>query len=246
MQKHYINPDWPAPDNIKAFTTLRFDGHSQPPFDSFNLSTREPADTKDALANRQQLKQELGLNNEPVWISQVHGTKAIQADACSKTGPEADASYTREPNTICAVLTADCLPLLVCNKTGTEVAAIHAGWKGLQAGVIEATLAELSSPAEDCLVWLGPGMGPKAFEVRDDVRDLFLAADPQAEQAFKSINEHQWLCDIYALAKQRLHKLGVTNIYGGDRCTYTESENFYSYRRNPVTGRMASLIWIDA
>lgn len=244
MNRHYITPDWPAPSNISAYTTLRFDGHSQPPFDSFNLSTRE--DPSDALANRQQLKEELKLKNNPVWISQVHGTHAIQADACSDIHPEADVSYTRKPNISCTVLTADCLPLLVCNKAGTEVAAIHAGWKGLQAGVIESTYAKLISPPGESLVWLGPALGANAFEVRGDVRQLFLAADPDAEQAFKTINAEQWLCDIYMLARQRLAKLGVQNIYGGEHCTYTEADKFFSFRRdNGVTGRMASIITID-
>ncbi|MDF3054842.1 MAG: multi-copper polyphenol oxidoreductase, laccase [Gammaproteobacteria bacterium] len=247
MKNHYLTPHWPAPNNISAYTTLRFNGHSKPPFDSFNLSTREPADSQDALANRQQLKSELELTTDPFWISQTHGTHAIQADACTEINPEADASYTSRPNTVCTVLTADCLPLLVCSKAGTEVAAIHAGWKGLQAGVIESTFSKLTTPPGECLVWLGPAIGPNAFEVGDDVRQLFLTVDAEAEQAFKMIRPNKWLCDIYTIARQRLAKIGVKNVYGGEHCTYSEADRFYSFRRDKgLTGRMASLIWIHS
>lgn len=241
---HYLFPTWPAPPCVKACTTLRMGGHSQAPYDSFNLATTV-FDDKDAVAqNRQQLQTELNFSREPAWIKQVHGTTVLRADTMM-TFPEADASWTAAKGVPCVVMTADCLPLLLCQRQGLQVAAIHAGWRGLAAGVIEATLDALDGPYEDWLVWLGPAIGPMAFEVGKDVYTLFVQQDPQAYLAFKQIAADKWLGDIYLLARQRLLRYGVKDIYGGEYCTYTDAAHFYSYRRDgEKTGRMASLIWI--
>ncbi len=243
---HYLIPTWPAPAFVKACTTLRVDGHSKPPYDSFNLST-VVADDADAVAqNRRQLRAELKLKQEPVWIKQVHGTGAVCADTVSNNFPEADASYTDVPGIPCAVLTADCLPLLLCHRQGLQVAAIHAGWRGLASGIIEATLDELNAPYADWLVWLGPAIGPAAFEVGEEVRELFLQSDSQAHLAFKPTLPGKYLADIYQLARQRLLGYGVNRIYGGQYCTWSDAARFYSYRRDgEKAGRMASLIWIE-
>jgi YfiH family protein len=243
--QHYLLPTWPAPPTIRAYTTLRTGGCSQPPYDSFNLSTMVADNPETVRQNRQQLGQELNLGQQPVWIKQVHGTGVVYAGTLSEPFPEADAAWTDLPGVPCAVLTADCLPLLLCDPKGLQVAAIHAGWRGLAAGVIEATLAELSGPFADWLVWLGPAIGPAAFEVGEEVRTLFIQADPQAHLAFKPIAPHKYLGDMYLLARQRLLRYGITHIYGGEHCTWHETKRFYSYRRDGErTGRMASLIWI--
>lgn len=238
-----IKPNWPAPAMIKAYTTTRIGGVSQNNFISFNLASHVEDDIDAVNSNRALLGKQLGLPNEPLWLTQVHGIEAVQAELYQNT-VIADASYTQESNTVCAVLTADCLPVLICDRAGTCVAAIHAGWKGLAAGIIEATLKKLSVTTKDLLAWLGPAIGPNAFEVGEDVFNLFITHEQQAEQAFKSIDKHTWLANIYLLAKQRLMQLGVNSIYGGEFCTYTQAEKFFSYRRDHQTGRMASLIWI--
>jgi len=243
---HYLLPAWPAPATVKACTTLRMDGHSQPPYDSFNLSTMVLDDADAVARNRQQLSAELHLHREPVWIKQVHGNGVVRADALSESFPEADAAWTDIPGVPCSVLTADCLPLLLCHPQGLQVAAIHAGWRGLAAGVIEATLDELNAPYTDWLVWLGPAIGPSAFEVGEEVRELFMQVDPQAHLAFKPTAPGKYLADIYQLARQRLLRYGVSHIYGGEYCTGSDATRFYSYRRDgEKAGRMASLIWID-
>jgi YfiH family protein len=239
-----ITPQWPAPLQVKAFTTTRKGGFSQAEFSSLNLAD-DKGDEKTAVArNRALLREQLLMPAEPLWLTQVHGTTVVPAEQ-HEPGVTADAAYTRKTNVVCAVTTADCLPLLICDKAGTCVAAVHAGWKGLAAGVIEATLKTLQIPGNQLLVWLGPAMGPQAFEVREDVLQQFVAADPQAIQAFKPISADQWLVDIYLLAKQRLANYNVTAVYGGKYCTYTDAKRFYSFRRDNKTGRMASLIWLQ-
>lgn len=240
-----ITPDWPAPKNVKAFTTTRLGGVSQAPYDSFNLAIDISNDPENIIRNRALLKECLHLPAEPVWIKQVHGTQVIQADS-PPTDRTADASFTHQSNIVCAITTADCLPLLVTNRSGSCAAAIHAGWRGLAAGVIEVTLKKLALSSNDLLIWLGPAIGPAAFEVGDEVYQQFIAHDSQAKQAFKRNENDRWLANIYLLAKQRLTEHGVTNIFGGDFCTYTDKNRFYSYRRDKQTGRMASLIWLQA
>lgn len=242
---HYLLPNWPAPKAVKACMTLRGDGHSQGGYSSFNLCD-DILDSPDAVAkNRRQLLTELGLKREPAWIKQVHGVTVVSADKVLGV-PEADAAYTSAIDLPCAVFTADCLPLLLCNRQATQVAAVHAGWRGLALGVIEATLTALNQPGDDWLAWLGPAIGPDRFEVGPEVRELFLQTDPRAEQAFKPSPSGRWLANLYLLARQRLLHSGVNAIYGGEYCTYSDATRFYSYRRDgAVTGRMTSLIWLE-
>ena len=234
-----ITPNWPAPSKVKAYTTTRQGGHSQPPYDSLNLGDHVDDDPKAVAANRATLRQLLPA--EPVWLKQVHSTKIVTAN----TSCTADASMTTELNKVCVVLTADCLPVLFCDRAGTTVAAVHAGWRGLAGGILEVTLQNLKKAPEDILVWLGPAIGPQAFEVGGEVRDAFTNYLPQATKAFKANGEGHWLADLYLLARQRLAHHGVTQVFGGEFCTYTDAERFYSYRRDKITGRMASLIWLN-
>jgi YfiH family protein len=235
-----LDPDWPAPSNIRALVTTRIGGVSQPPYDSFNLASHV-GDTPEAVAaNRAMLR--LHCPSEPKWLSQVHGNAVARADAIVSP-VEADASVAFESGTVCAVLTADCLPVLFCNRPGSRVAAAHAGWRGLAAGVLEASVAAMQCKAGDILAWLGPAIGPQAFEVGDEVREVFVRDLPEAEAAFVPGQSGKWLADIYRLARLRLARAGVVDVYGGGLCTYTDHELFYSYRRDGNTGRMASLIW---
>lgn len=246
MQTHnYLIPDWPAPDNIRAFTSQRNGGYSQPPFDSFNLAPHVGDDPTTLSKNITKLIDELTLPHEPIWLNQVHGTTVINiAQHTLGTRPEADACITQQPQTICSVLTADCLPILLCNQSGSEVAAIHAGWRGLLAGVIDATLEQMNSPMTDVLAWLGPAIGPGGFVVNDQIKVDFTQANPDNRSAFIQTNENEWHGNLYEMAKITLQRYGVTQIYGGEHCTFTETERFFSYRRHNTTGRMASLIWI--
>jgi YfiH family protein len=227
----FLKPDWPAPANVKALVTTRAHG---------NLA-HHVGDQKSAMAARLALRPDVPA--EPAWLTQVHGTRCVMAND-AKPDTEADASTTRTPGVVCAVLTADCLPVLLCDEAGSVVAAAHAGWRGLQAGVIESTVSAMGAPGERLLAWLGPAIGPSAFEVGDEVRAAFVAVDAGAVEAFVARSNGKWLCDLYALARRRLACLGVTRVFGGDRCTYTEREHFFSYRREHETGRMASLIWL--
>jgi YfiH family protein len=222
---------------------------SQPPFDSFNLGGHVGDAPADVAANRQHLREILSLPGEPYWLNQIHGTTVVDLDDEPGGLPEADACITSTVNSVCAVLTADCLPVLFCDQAGTQVAAAHAGWRGLAAGVLEATVASFTAAPEQIIAWLGPAIGPEAFEVGDEVRQAFCKIDPAAAKAFAAeqseTNEEKWHADVYQLARQRLAAAGVKNIYGGGRCTFTEADDFYSFRRDGKTGRMASLIWIE-
>ncbi len=243
--KHVIVPDWPAPAHVKAYTTLRTGGTSQAPYETFNLAKGVGDDEHAVKANRAILNDVLSLPNEPVWISQTHSTIVLPARPETK-GKEADATFANQPEQVCAVMTADCLPIFLCDRSGTHVAAIHAGWRGLAHGIIENTLQTLNLSPENILIWLGPAIGPKVYELGEEVRDIFVCDDPQAEKAFvPSQNEGRWLGDLYALARLRLRRYGVSAIYGGEYCTYSDAARFFSYRRDGgKTGRMASLIWI--
>jgi YfiH family protein len=249
----WLVPDWPAPANVRACCTTRQGGVSEGPYASFNLGDHVGDTAQAVQANRAMLQQSLQLPAQPLWLQQVHGTTVLSLPH-QQDDLQADASVTHEQGCACSVLTADCLPLLFCNRQGTVVAAAHAGWRGLAAGVIEATVARLDSAAEDVLVWLGPAIGPKRFEVGEEVRQAFLAHDPQAAAAFtdeaftegNTAEPGRWLADLYVLARQRLQALGVTHIHGGGLCTFTDSRRFYSYRRDHTTGRMASLIWLHS
>lgn len=236
-----ITPDWPVPAHVKSFMTTRTGGVSVGPFANFNLAEHVQDDPLAVAENRRRLREILPA--EPIWLNQVHGTNVIQGDTASGV-PDADASFTRTHNTVCAVMTADCLPVLFCARDGSVVAAAHAGWRGLAAGVLEATLTAMQVPPDEVIVWLGAAIGPNAFEVGSEVRDTFIASHPSSGTAFKS-HQQQWLADIYTLARIRLNACGVRAIYGGGMCTYTDATRFYSYRRDGVTGRMATLIWLD-
>lgn len=232
-------PNWPAPPNVRACTTTRDGGVSLGPYASLNLGDHVGDDPAAVAENRARLRRELALPAEPLWLTQVHGIVVAEGQ-----GGCADASVAFGPGTVCTVMTADCLPLLLCDRAGTRVAAVHAGWRGLLAGVIEATVTRLGVPGTEVLVWLGPAIGPDAFEVGAEVRAAFVAEDAAVAAAFTPSPAGRWLADIYALARLRLARCGVTAVYGGELCTWSDAARFYSYRRDGVTGRMASLIWL--
>ena len=238
----FLIPDWPAPAGIRACVTTRANGVSVAPFDSFNLGDHVGDDPVAVAHNRQRLTHIFDV--QPAWLSQVHGVVVAPADP--QQIAEADASWTATPGIACTVMTADCLPALFCDRAGTRVAAAHAGWRGLAAGVLEAAALSLNVEPCDILVWLGPAIGPKAFEVGGEVRDVFIEDMPHAGAAFvPSINAGRFMADIYALARLRLARCGITAVYGGGFCTVTDPR-FYSYRRSPRTGRFASLVWIES
>jgi len=246
MNDGLLIPDWGgsefAPPGVRALVTLRVhpQGHSVAPYASFNLAGHVGDDPAAVAANRAQLRALLPA--EPLWLNQVHGV-AVADVAKASPGISADASVARAPGLVCAVLTADCLPLLLAARDGSVVAAAHAGWRGLADGVIEATVAAMRMPAGGLRAWLGPAIGPTAFEVGDEVRAAFCRHDARAAAAFDAHGAGKWLCDLYALARQRLAAVGVTQVSGGGLCTYSDAQRFYSYRRDGTTGRMASLIW---
>jgi YfiH family protein len=247
--KHWLTPDWPAPANVYAATTLRSGGASCGVYGSLNPAMHVGDEVELVKQNRRTIIDFLDLPSDPVWLDQVHGNRAVQALKYESL-QQADASFTDEAGVVCAVMTADCLPLLVCSTDGSRVAAIHAGWRGLLAGVIGNTLSAMQSPSlsqgrvvQDCLVWLGPAIGPDCFEVGSEVREAFLDKAEAFETAFKQQNNGQWLADIYRLARIDLAMLGLDKVYGGGFCTVTDHERFYSYRRDKETGRMATLIW---
>lgn len=241
MADSFILPDWPAPPNIHACVTTREGGVSQPPYDGFNLGDHVGDDAVAVMANRAKLR--AYCSAEPKWLRQVHGVAVARADTMRNI-EEADASVAFQASTVCVVLTADCLPVLFCDRAGTVVAAAHAGWRGLAAGVLEETLKAMCTDPNEILAWMGPAIGAQAFEVGDEVRTAFVSDLPSTSQAFKPGLPGKWFADIYLLARLRLARAGVSRVYGGGLCTYTDAASFYSFRRNPVTGRMASLIWI--
>lgn len=244
MPEDWIMPDWPAPACVHAVTTTRQGGVSQGAFSSMNPADHVGDDPLAVAANRARLQQLLALPAAPVWLQQVHGTKVVDAVLVSGT-PQADAAWACNPGVVCAVLTADCLPLLLCDRAGECVAAVHAGWRGLAAGVIEQVVQALHRPGADLLAWLGPAISPVAYRVGEEVRDTFNAHDRRAEAAFTAAAGGGWQADLYQLARQRLEDCGVTAVYGGGHCSYGEPGRFFSYRRDGTCGRMASLIWLS-
>ncbi|MCD0494267.1 peptidoglycan editing factor PgeF [Chromobacterium violaceum] len=241
--KDWISADWPAPARVRTLVTTRNGGVSQPPYASLNLGAHVGDDPQAVAANRARLRD--ALPAEPAWLNQVHGVAVADASAVGANAPDADASFAREPGVVCAAMTADCLPVLLCDERGQTVAAAHAGWRGLCDGVIEATVAAMALPPSDLMAWLSPAIGPDAFEVGAEVRQAFIAKDAEADSAFVDIGNGKYLADIYALARLRLRKLGVSRVYGGDFCTVIDRDRFFSYRRDGVTGRMASMIWLE-
>lgn len=240
----FISPDWPAPARVKAVTTTRAGGVSRGPYASFNLGDHVGDDPAAVRRNRESLRAALSLPAEPIWLRQVHGTHIVDA-AHAVVGSEGDGAWSAQPGVVCAVLTADCLPVFLCDRAGTEVALLHAGWRGLAAGVIEQGVGLMGSGPAGLLAWLGPAIGARAFEVGAEVREAFVRHDPPAAQAFIPGRPDRFHADLYALAQRRLAALGVEAIYGGGWCTFTERDRFFSYRRDPVCGRMASLIWLE-
>lgn len=241
-QEHLIVPDWPAPSRVRSLQTTRNGGLSLPPYDSLNLGAHVGDDPLRVAANRNLLH--ALVPSEPVWLEQVHGTQVVVAEQ-GGCAPRADACISRHPNAVCAVMTADCLPLLLCDAAASVVGAVHAGWRGLADGVIEATVRAMGVAPGAIMAWLGPAIGPQAFEVGEEVRAAFLRHDPAADAAFTP-RADKYLANLYLLARQRLFALGVQHVYGGDFCTHSDPQRFYSYRRDGRTGRMASMIWLSA
>ncbi len=233
--------DWPAPAAVQAFTTTRKGGVSAPPFNSWNLAAHVGDNAGDVAINRGLLGFTL---TPPQWLTQVHGDGVIQLPF-GEANIEADACFTGEPEVPCAVLTADCLPVFFADTAASVVGVAHAGWRGLAAGVIEATIAAMGVPANSLLAYLGPAIGPDAFQVGDDMREVFIGERPADASAFIADGKGKWRADLYLLARHRLQRAGVTAIYGGDYCTYTQRDLFFSYRRSSTTGRMASVIWLS-
>ncbi len=246
-----IRPDWPAPARVQAVFTTRLGGVSDGVFAGLNLGAHVDDDPRHVAENRRQLREQLQLTQEPVWLTQVHGTNVYRVQSVEQAQPEtppsADAAVTRLPGVPLTVMTADCLPVLFCDRAGSVVATAHAGWRGLCEGVLEQTVAAMGVSSSEILAWLGPAIGPAAFEVGDEVRAAFLAQDPTAAEAFApGSSAGKWLADLYRLARQRLNGVGVTQIYGGQHCTLSDPTRFYSYRRDGQTGRMSGLIWLVA
>lgn len=240
-----LQPDWPAPANVRAAATTRRGGVSRGPYAGLNLGDHVGDDPAAVAENRRLLSAALGLARAPAWLEQVHGC-AVAAAETVHAPVRADAAVTRTPGVACVVMTADCLPVLFCDRGGRVVAAAHAGWRGLAGGVLEATLARMAVDPAEVLAWLGPAIGPAAFEVGPEVRAAFVADDPGAADAFVPARADRLLADLYALARRRLMRAGVGRVSGGGRCTYSEADTFHSYRRAPVSGRQATLVWLSA
>lgn len=239
MSAFWIEPDWPAPRGVRAASTLRSGGFSQGAYAGLNLGAHVGDDPAHVAANRRLLREALNLPAEPLWLHQVHGTGVIDADkSASLTG---DAAVTRLAGAVCAVMTADCLPILLCDRSGSCVAAVHAGWRGLAGGVVEAAVAALDGT--DLMAWLGPAIGPESFEVGEDVRRVFCDRAGDCSSAFNRTSGDRWRADLYEIARRVLRRAGVRDVYGGGYCTHADPERFYSYRRDGRTGRMATLIW---
>ncbi|MDH5691652.1 MAG: peptidoglycan editing factor PgeF [Gammaproteobacteria bacterium] len=242
----FIAPLWPAPLNIRALSTTRFGGVSEGPYASFNLAQHVGDSAEHVSKNRQILMRQAEMPAEPLWLKQVHGTEVVNFAGSPAGEICADASITSQPGQVLTVMTADCLPLLICDAEGSHIAAVHAGWRGLLAGIIENTLDKLiESGAKRLIAWMGPAIGPESFEVGAEVRDQFGAHDARSDKAFRpAADEGKYLADLYQLARLRMEDYANVDVYGGDFCTYTESERFFSYRRDGETGRMASCIWL--
>jgi YfiH family protein len=240
-----IYPQWPAPIQVKAVSTTRLGGVSAPPYDSLNLGDHVGDDPVDVATNRTLLTNALNLPAEPAWLNQVHGNDVVAAETVT-TPVTADAAYTNKSGYICVVQTADCLPVLLCDQAGTVVAAVHCGWRGLVQDLLEVTIARMDCDPAEILAWLGPAIGPDVFEVGDEVKLAFCELNPAYAACFHPSPAGRWLADIYYLARLQLQSLGVNAIHGGEWCTLSESDRFFSYRRAHPTGRMASFIWLNA
>lgn len=246
----FVHADWPTPPGVHAFTTLRQGAGASPaPFDRFNLGNRHGADGDGPAVverNRAELIALAGLPATPHWLRQVHGIGVVRVDGPGAGAePEADASVTSTPGTVLAILTADCLPVVFASTAGDEVGAAHAGWRGLAAGVLEATVAAMRTPADRLIAWLGPAAGPQAYEIGEEVFRAFTDGDAAATAAFVATRPGHWRVDLYALARQRLARAGLRHVSGGGLCTISDPQRFFSHRRDARTGRMATAVWID-
>lgn len=261
--KPFFTPQWPVPNNVKTCCTIRYPGHSTGHYDAFNVALHVGDDAKSVQANRDDLMVSANLPSVPKWLNQTHTNQCILAENIQPNHrTPLDASHTRQYNVVCVVMTADCLPLLVTNKAGTEIAAIHAGWRGLADGVVENTLSALHSSPDSLMIWIGPSISQPYYEVGEDVYNAFAKyhTSEECDAAFTAHNsimdphkslqkpyQKKWLVDVPLLAQQRLIRLGVNpqDIYLSGECTYAQPDRYFSYRRDDVTGRMASLIWIE-
>lgn len=246
LPHNWISPDWPAPNQVQACVTTRLGGESQSPYLSFNVAQHVGDSAESVLHNRRQLMEQLALPTEPRWLSQIHSNRIVKLSRETNGLLEADASFTCESDIVCAVLTADCLPVMFTDDAGCCVAVAHAGWRGLVAGILEATVTALPADPDKILAWMGPAIGPSVFEVGDEVRQAFTDKYPNTKNAFQATNHGLWFADIYQLAKRILNKASVYNVFGGGYCTYSDDQRFFSYRREKTTGRMASLIWLSS
>lgn len=239
-------PEWSAPARVRAAMTTRQGGVSAAPFDTLNTATHVGDDPASVVENRRRVRERLSLPSEPAWLEQVHGTTVCDLDAAAPftKPPQADAAVTRQPDQVCVIQVADCMPVLFAARDGSVIGAAHAGWRGLAGGVLEAALRAMQASPSNVLAWLGPAIGPAHFEVGDEVRASFMAHDPGAVRAFTRNARERWQCDLYMLARLRLYALGVAHISGGGACTYAEADRFFSYRRDGRCGRMAALIWL--
>ena len=236
-----IEPGWPAPPGVHAFATERVGGVSTGRYASFNLAGHV-GDVPDAVAaNRAALANALGLAQEPSWLEQVHGTAVLDLD--EELPGRADGAVTSTRERVCVVLTADCVPVLLAARDGSRVGAAHAGWRGLAAGVLPAAVARMRIPPAQIQAWLGPAIGPTSYEVGPDVRDAFVGENSGTVAYFAPTRPGHWHADLYGLARASLARAGVEAVYGGEHCTFTESERFFSHRREAPCGRMATLIW---
>lgn len=240
----FIRAEWPAPPRVRALTTVRSGGVSLPPFASFNLADHVGDDPVAVARNRELLRESLNLPAEPAWLVQVHGTSVVDA-ARAAPGTRADGSFAERAGIVCAVLTADCLPIFLCDDSGGRAGILHAGWRGLAAGIAERGVDAMAMPPATLMAWLGPAIGPDAFEVGAEVRAEFVAGDAAAAAMFIPNGNGRFLADLYGLARLRLRAAGVDRIYGGGLCTVADQNRFFSYRRDGQCGRMASLIWLE-
>lgn len=257
----FVFPDWPAPAGIGAAATTRLGGVSRAPYDSLNLGPGSGDDPACIAENHSRLRTALDLPSEPAWLRQVHGSRVVhvdegtvipanagipkRADRTNEALPEADAAWTDRPGVVCAVLAADCLPVLLCTRDGGAVGVVHCGWRGLAAGVLTRTIVAMDRAPQDLMAWLGPAIGPEVYEVGPEVRHAFLERHEATAEAFRpAARWNHFLCDLYAIAHLELDAAGVRSVYGGGFCTFRDAENFFSYRRDGLTGRMATLIWL--
>jgi len=240
-----LTPEWRAPRKVRAAFTLRGGGVSVSPFDSLNLGAHVGDDVAAVVENRRRVRVRLKLPAEPDWLEQVHGTRVADLDAPGDASPPADAVLTRRAGRVCAVQVADCMPVLFAARDASAVAVAHAGWRGLSAGVLEATVAKLGVARGELVAWLGPAISARHFEVGAEVRAAFLDGDPGAAAAFAPNERGRWQCDLGALARRRLAALGVAEVSGGTWCTYADPARFFSFRRDGRCGRMAAVIWLE-